>query len=158
MNHPPAPSQAAHPPSPALNLAHQLLATVAALIAVLEQEMPMLAKRDFTLYPPLLTRKQQLGADYQRLMTQLAAMPTLRQQLDVTLYETLRHKGEQLQALAMRNAEALRLAHKASERLLRAIMLEVRRTIHQQSLYTGQGGFLAARAVVAPAVAYSRQI
>lgn len=148
----------AAPPMPLSGTPQQIMEVVNQLIELLEEETPLIQKRQFQKHDSLLKRKQVLATDYQALLNALVENQSAMKALDSSARNQLHKAGEKLETLARQNAESLRIAHSSTERLLRSVMEEVRRNIQKGSTYCGNGGLMAAQAAKSRPVAYNQRV
>ncbi len=158
----PAPPQTTAPPAPAAPapaaplpvLTQQLMGIMDEMIQLMEEERPVIAKSNTTRHGEIIKRKQELAVDYQ------AALQSLAGQKNVPESEKnkLREKGKALNAIAHKNAEMIRLTHAATERLLKAMMHNIRRDLHQTTTYSPRGNFTMAERDQSGPVAYNRTL
>lgn len=146
------------PAAPLTGMAATLMAIVSELTAVMEMEIPLIKERDYAKQGLLIRRKQELTQDYQNAMKAIADNPSLLAGLTPQQKATLKESGKKLDEVSQRNAEAIRLAHIATEHFLKAIMEEVRKDMHRNSGYSGRGMLAMAEAVRAQPVAINQRI
>ncbi len=145
-----APAASIPPPDP-----DRLMVIVESLRAVLEEESGLLEKRDFSQAPRLLRQKQELTHLYH---AQLRALSQAgKDALDARKRQSLVEAGRALETVTERNANLLRAAHGASERLMRNIMDLVRKEQQQDSGYDRGAVLDAARKSTCKPVAFNQQ-
>lgn len=152
---------AAKAPVPSTTLppmAQRIFAIVDELIKVIEAETPHIRTRNYSAQAPLLKRKQELTLDYQSALAAVGENPALLSGLGAEHKAALKSAGKKLDDVSRDNAEALRLAHASTERLLSVIMNEVRKEIHNQGGYSQRGMLSAAESARARPVAYNQRV
>ena len=122
---------AANPPmKPEISSAAQLLARIIALIdalvAVMDEEIPLVEQRQRAQHAELLKRKQRLTLDYRASLKTVVMDPNLLLQIPEDLRAKARAAADRLAEASQRNARALRAIMTASQRLVQAIVAIVR--------------------------------
>lgn len=146
------------PPAPLPSLAQKLLGIVEELTKVMEAETPLIREREYDRQAPLVKRKQELSLDYQAALKTLAENPSLLSGMSVEQKALLKSSGRKLDEVSRENAEAIRLAHIATERLLSVIMNEIRRDMHAEGGYSQRGMLAAAESAKARPMAYNQRV
>lgn len=145
--------------TPALpSMPHKLMVIIDELTKLMEEETPLIEARDFTRHVELLRRKQELTLDYQAALKVIAENPATLEGLSQTERGIMRGAGERLDHVTRRNAEVLNFAARASERLMHAIMEEVRRELQSEGGYASNGLLTLQQASKAKPVAFNERV
>jgi hypothetical protein len=142
----------------AKSLADKLLAIIEELSHVMEEETPVILARDYSHQDLFIKRKQELTMDYQSVMKVFSEKQSLLSNLDKDRISQLRSSGQKLDGLTAKNADALRLAHHASEHLLKVVINEIRKDLHKASGYSGRGVMALAEAQQARPVSINQRV
>ncbi len=135
----PAAAMAATQATGAKDLVNKLLTLMGELSQVMLDEMPIIESRDYTNKEHLMRRKQELTMDYQSTLKVFEQNQSLLTQLSKEDIAKLRESGKILDDVTEKNAIALRVAHHATEHLLRVVINEIRKDLHKESGYSGRG-------------------
>lgn len=144
--------------APLPSFAQKLLLIVEELTRLMDIETPLIKSREYEKHPELIARKQELSMDYQSALKAVADNPSLMAGLSPEQKLAMKESGKKLDIASRANAEAIHLAHIATERLLQAVMDEVRRDLHNQGGYSQRGMLAAAESAKSRPVAYSQRI
>lgn len=144
--------------APMPSFAQKLLLIVEELTRLMDIETPLIRSREYDKHPELIARKQELSMDYQSALKAVADNPSLMAGLTTEQKLAMKESGKKLDIASRANAEAIRLAHIATERLLQAVMDEVRKDLHNQGGYSQRGMLAAAESAKSRPVAYSQRI
>src|ERR1043166_9743292 len=137
---------------------HKLMVIIDELTRILEEETPMIQARDFSRHSELLRRKQELTPDYQASLKVIAENPAALEGLSTAERSIIRGAGERLDQVSRRNAEVLNFAAKSSERLMHAIMDEVRRALQNEGGYARKGLLVLQQSAKAQPVAFNESV
>ena len=137
---------------------HKLMVIIDELTRILEEETPMIQARDFSRHSELLRRKQELTLDYQASLKVIAENPAALEGLSTAERSIIRGAGERLDQVSRRNAEVLNFAAKSSERLMHAIMDEVRRALQNEGGYARNGLLALQQSAKAQPVAFNERV
>lgn len=145
---PPLNSKTPQAPQTPLEALEQLLSRTITMIdemvTVLEEEIPLIEKRQNEEHAELLKRKQRLTLDYRANLKSLIAEPDLLKQLPDELRAKARLASERLAEAGARNARSLRAVITASQRLVQSIVALVKDEVLPQTTYSnmqaGQSG------------------
>ncbi len=124
LNNPPAVQV-----SPAEASAHNLkrvIILIDELVALMEQEAPLLEARKRLEHAELLKHKQRLTLDYRASMKAFAADPTLLRDVPATLRAEARAAADRLAEACNRNSRTLRAIIAASQNLVQSIVAIVK--------------------------------
>lgn len=133
-----------HDPSPDMPLPHitsKLMTIMDEMIRLMEEEIPLVRHQKYEQQNAIIRRKQELTLDYHATLQSLAAK---KNSLSPEERATLQARGTELEKTAMRNAEAVRLAHHATDRLLQVMMNEIRKDQYAAGGYSQQGNMKGA--------------
>ena len=111
------------PPSPVQGL----VAMMEELALVLGHEIELVVSRNTTAHGDLLKRKQKLTIDYRASMKNFLSQQDLVKKLSEKERQQLRLVGQKLAAVTERNAQTLRAAMTATQRLVQHIISIVKR-------------------------------
>ena len=125
-------------------LTQKLLEIVGELTTILEEEATLLKLRDSKRMAVATKRKQELVVDYQTALRFLSENITLARMIPEQDRAKLKEKSDYVRELAEKHAEAIRIAHSSTDRLLGAVMDETRKNLHNQSGYSQRGHLAAA--------------
>lgn len=142
--------------APALpHVTQKLMHIMDELTQLMEAEIPLIEKCNYDAQNLLIKRKHELTLDYNATLQSLAQATD---KLDAGARAALKSKGKALDALAHRNAEAIRLAHSATDRLLQVMMHEIRKDLGRNSGYSAHGNIAAAEKATSQPVACNRSV
>lgn len=136
----------------------KLMVIIDELTKVFAEENMLLDQRDFSRQVDFSRRKDHLSTAYQAALKELHDHETLKASLSEEERIALRGAGAALDKMAEYNAQALRMAHKATERLLHVVMDEVRREVHRESGYSIRGHLAAAESARSRPVAFNQRV
>ncbi|WP_420549402.1 hypothetical protein [Curvivirga sp.] len=120
--------------------ANQLFTLLTELTEVLEQENLLLDQPNSKELGPIVTRKQELLADYEHELGQLAVTPHFFQTLNEEMKGKLRALSKRYQDAALTNERKLRLATRSSQMIADRIKDEARKAAGTQVRGYGQTG------------------
>ncbi len=155
---PPPSAAPAIPEASARELMNRLLSIMDELIQVMTEETPIIASHNYTNQDSFLKRKQELTLDYQSVMKVLAQNQTLLGSLSKDDITRLRESGKKLDDVTEKNATTLRLAHHATEHLLKVVINEIRKDLHKESGYSGRGIMAMAEAQCARPISINQRV
>jgi hypothetical protein len=114
----------------------KIMAIIAELDSVLETEIGLLEKFQYTRHPELLRRKQELTLHYQGSLKELSNLPEKKAVLTDEVKAKLTEAGKRLEITTRKNAEAIRAAQYSTEHLLDSVMKEIKKEINRESGYS----------------------
>ena len=121
----------------ALESAAQLLMLTLEMNGVLEEEMPLIEKRNVTAHSELLKRKQEIALRYSAAIKKLATERDAMSALPDLEKNMLRAAGRKLEETASRNAKALYLANVGMQKLMDIIVKDVSSQVRPSHSYAG---------------------
>jgi flagellar biosynthesis/type III secretory pathway chaperone len=114
----------------------KIMGIIAELDSVLETEIGLLEKFQYTKHPELLRRKQELTLHYQNSLKDLSSLPEKKTILTDDVKARLTEAGKRLETTTRRNADAIRAAQYSTEHLLDSVMKEIKKEISRESGYS----------------------
>ena len=125
------------------HLLTRIVALIDEIIAVMEEEVPLVESRKCAEHAELLKRKQRLTLDYRASLKAFVLEPELLRQVPEDLRAKARLAADRLAAASERNARVLRALMTASQRLVQSIVTIVKDEFLPKSGYghvlPGQG-------------------
>ena len=106
------------------------------LVAVMEEEITLVEKRDRLAHAELLKRKQRLTLDYRASLKTFILEPDLLRKVPDVLRTKARAAGNRLAEASGRNARVIRAIMTASQRLVQSIVAIVKDEVLPSSGYT----------------------
>lgn len=155
---PPAAAMAAIQATGAKDLVDKLVMLMGELSQVMVDEMPIIQARDFTNQEHLMRRKQELTMDYQSTLKVFEQNKNLLSLLSKEDVMRLRESGKKLDDVTEKNAIALRVAHHATEHLLKVVISEIRKDLHKESGYSGRGVMALAESHQARPISFNQRV
>jgi len=126
------------------HLLTRIVALIDDLVAVLNEEIPLVEERKRVEHAELLKRKQRLTLDYRASLKAVVLQPELLQQVPEDLRIKARVAGDKLAEASERNARVLRAIMTASQRLVQSIVAIVKDEVLPKSGYQNiQAGQMA---------------
>jgi flagellar biosynthesis/type III secretory pathway chaperone len=120
-------------------LTQKLMGIAQELTRIMEEETPLIAAGHFARQSELVKRKQELTLDYQAILKCFTENPASLSSLNDAQKKSLRATGQELDAATRKNGEALKSAYQVGERLMQAVMEEIRRDMLQDGGYSKRG-------------------
>jgi hypothetical protein len=114
----------------------KIMGIIAELDSVLETEIGLLEKFEYTKHPDLLRRKQELTLHYHSSLKALSELPEKKTVLTDDLRARLTEAGHRLETTTRRNADAIRAAQFSTEHLLDSVMKEIKKELNRESGYS----------------------
>ena len=125
-------------------LVTRIIALIDELVAVMEEEVPMVEGRKRAEHAELLKRKQRLTLDYRASIKAIILDPTLLNQVPDNLRVEARKAADRLAEASNRNSRIIRAVMTASQRLVQTIVAMIKEEVLPKSGYsnkqTGQSG------------------
>jgi hypothetical protein len=121
--------------APTVHLLTRIIALIDEMIAVMEEEIPLVENRKRAQHAELLKRKQRLTLDYRASLKAIVLEPELLKQVPDELRAKARDAGDRLAEVSDRNGRTLRAIMMATQRLVQTIVSMVRSEVLPKSGY-----------------------
>jgi flagellar biosynthesis/type III secretory pathway chaperone len=126
---PTAPAAVKQYHAPTVHLLTRIIALIDEMIAVMDEEIPMVENRKREQHAELLKRKQRLTLDYRASLKAIVMEPELLKQVPDELRAEARAAADRLAEASGRNGRTLRAIMTASQRLVQSIVTMVREEV-----------------------------
>ena len=130
-----APAKTATDPG-AIQLVKGIIGLIDEMVQIMDKEVLLLGERKMKDHAELLKRKQRLAIDYRASLKTIALQPNYLDHVPEELRQAARMAGHKLAAASERNAQVLRAAMVAVERLAKSIIMIVKDEVLPKGGYT----------------------